>query len=161
MSRTCYYMTVAEKDAYLLADATRALVSGPHDSQAECVAICSDDTGTGTSIPDADLPADFTCCPGITLPQNVTISIQPDLCDANAFTMTWNQTQQRYEATITMGSAIDVEVYLVCQEGRWYLSGATTSQAALDSSCEPFSQSFSGVDISGSGCGSAIVVITE
>lgn len=157
MSRACYYMTVAEKDAYLAADPARSLVSGPHDTQADCTNVCQDATGTGTSVPGEILPGD-TCCEGVLLPQNATATIVPANCPSASFIAKWDETNSRYEISVTIGSCINAIIYVVCQEGNWYLAGAVNA-AATSYSCDPLSISFSVRSLCG--CGPASITITE
>lgn len=132
MARTCHYLTVAEKDALLAANPTYSLVSGPHETEAECLAVCADATGTGTGIvPDPTITND--CCPGVDLPFNITLTFT---IAGISLPAQWNSTENRYECDLTPLGCIDTVLYLVCQEQVWYLTGAVNVQGGIFS-CDP------------------------
>lgn len=160
MARGCHYLTVAEKDALLAANPTYSLVSGPHETEAECLAVCADATGTGTGIiPDPDITTD--CCGATALPFNVHVTFVTTLCNTT-LPAQWNPTEERYECDLSSLSAfcIDTKLYIVCQEGKWYLAGAVNAGPVDAESCDPLQISFTPPG-SVCGCGGGFVVITE
>lgn len=72
-SRECQQLTAAQLAALVASGDITATYSGPHDTEAACLAECSWDTGTGTGSPsDFEFIADYTLC----LPAGVVIDIE-------------------------------------------------------------------------------------
>ncbi len=156
MASACYYLTVAEKDALLAENPTYSLVSGPHETEAECEAVCADTTGTGTGIiPDPGIVTG--CCEDVSLPFNITFTFAMVGCEVS-LPAQWNSAESRYECDVSSIGCGDSPLYLVCQEGAWYLAGVGNA-TAISFSCDPLAIEFSFGSLCD--CGGGTVVVTE
>lgn len=145
MASSCYYLTVAEKNAFLVANPTYALVSGPHNTEADCLTICDEGvTGTGTNVVVTP-PITQDCCPGTELPLNITFTF---VIAGMSLPAQWDAAESRYECDLTLLGCPDTWLYLVCQEQVWFITGAANVQGGVVS-CDPLELTFSVPEICG------------
>ncbi len=162
MARECQYLTVAEKDALLAANPTYSVISGPHDTEEECLAVCNESTGTGTTITPG---VEVACC-AETLPFNITLTFALTNC-TGSFSASWNPVEERYECETTLNTCDSATFYVSCQDGQWYLSGAKNAVAS-SAVCDPLVITFT-IESTGSfargrnlcGCGDGTITVTE
>ncbi len=166
MARECHYLTEAEKNALLTANPSYSVVSGPHDTEEECVAVCEAATGTGTTIVPG---VEVACCPGVQLPFNMRFTFALTGC-TGSFPAQWDPINRWYKCEVILPACPTVTFYLTCQEGAWYLSGAKNAVGTLVS-CDPLlitfaitGSSFSfarGRNLHICGCGDGTITVTE
>lgn len=159
MARTCIQMTATELTAYLAANPTHTLVSGPHDTQEECEAVCASTTGTGTDLGGDGEAIVTECCPE-GLPAQLTVTVVTTDCNVSVPAL-WNATQSAYVADLSSCACIGGEVKLVCQSGSWYrdvsswyLTGALNATGVMES-CDPLQITFNITR-----CGGGTIVVT-